>query len=62
MKKTAVYIIIVVLLIFFGIMMFTSALGDYLGKKAEMIALVGVAIVLLVMLILNNKDKGDGEE
>jgi len=59
MKKTAIFLVIVVLLIFFIIMMFTSALGDYFGKKAEMIGLVAVAIALLVMLLLNNRDKGN---
>lgn len=59
MKKTAIYLVIVVLLIFLGIMMFTSALGDYFGKKIEMAALIGIAVILLVMLILNNRDKGN---
>jgi hypothetical protein len=59
MKKTAIFLVLVVLLIFFVIMMFTSALGDYFGKKAEMISLVAIAIALLVMLLLNNRDKGN---
>ena len=59
MKKTAIYLVVVVLLIFFAIMMFTSALGDYFGKRAEMGALIAIAVALLVMLILNKKDKGN---
>lgn len=59
MKKTAIFLVLVVLLIFFVIMMFTSTLGDYFGKKAEMISLVAIAIALLVMLLLNNRDKGN---
>jgi uncharacterized membrane-anchored protein len=43
-EKTAIFLVLVVLLIFFAIMMFTSALGDYFGKKAEMISLVAIAI------------------
>lgn len=58
MKKYAFVLVAIVLVIFLVILMFTSALGDYLGKRAEMISLVAIAIVLLVMLIVNNK-KGD---
>ncbi|MDY2959654.1 MAG: hypothetical protein SOR72_02495 [Hornefia sp.] len=59
MKKTAVYIIVVVLLIFMLILSGTKLLGEIFGKKAEMYSLTAIGIILFVLLILNNLDRGN---
>ena len=53
MKKTAILLGVLVLLIFLVILGITSGLGAAFGKRVEMIALIVIAVVLLVMFIVN---------
>lgn len=55
MKKESVIIFVTILLAFLGILFFTSTLGEFFGKKAEMAALTAVAVFLAVVLVLNNR-------
>ena len=57
MGKKSIYIMTAVIFAFLIILSLAKFLGAALGKKAEMISLAAVAVVLVVLLILNNKNK-----
>lgn len=59
MKRFSILIIVLALLFFLFILSFTSLLGDFFGKKAEMTALIAIAGGLAIALYFNNRDKGD---
>ena len=62
MKKAAVYILIAVLLIFLFILLSTKILGEVFGKKIEMYSLIAIGVILSVLLILNNRDRGNKDD
>lgn len=57
MSKGVIALLIAVLLVFAVIVSLTGIVGTYFGKTAEMIVLVGIAVILIIMLISDRNKK-----
>lgn len=63
MGRKSIYLIIAVIFAFLLILSGTTLIREAFGKKAELISLTVVAILLIVLLVLNNgKDKNKDED
>lgn len=67
MGRKSIYLIIAVIFAFLVILSGTRLIREAFGKKAELISLAVVAILLIVLLVLNNgedknKDKDNKDE
>ena len=57
MSKGVIALLVAVLLVFAVIVSLTGIVGTYFGKTAEMIILVGIAVILIIMLICDRNKK-----
>ena len=63
MGRKSIYLIIAVIFAFLLILSGTRLIREAFGKKAELISLAVVAILLIALLVLNNgKDKNKDED
>lgn len=63
MGRKSIYLIIAVIFAFLVILSGTRLIRETFGKKAELISLAVVAILLIVLLVLNNgKDKNKDKD